>query len=154
MTERRRGGYLRCYRKSLDERDPFWGERPFDRWRARWDLIGLAAYREYGKPSGGGVVVLKRGEFLASLSFLARRWGWSVKKVRGLLALLTELGTIESRRRTQEGVVYGVVNYDLFQGEDDVEPLEGEEVSRHRSIEDNSGAQQRAQQRAIRERRI
>lgn len=115
MAERR-PGWLRLHRRAMDDSDPFWRETPFGRWRARLDLIGLAAFRRRSIRVDGDQVTLERGQFFASLSFFARRWGWSTKQVRGFLARLQGDGFLSAPiHRHRLGTVYQVENYDHYQ---------------------------------------
>lgn len=95
----------------MDESDPYWSDRPFDRWRARWDLIASAAHSR--RTEGGEV--LRRGEVLASYSVLRRRWGWDRTKVRRFLGELVESETIAVERTSAAGSVYRIVKYETYQ---------------------------------------
>lgn len=130
MAERRKG-YLRCYRKSMDADDPLWSATPFDPWRARWDIIQRAAFVRYTDDDG---VDLDRGQVRVSIGFLAQRWGWTIKKVRGFVTKLVAMETIKLDRRTREGSVYDVVNYEQFQ------PSEGHsQVTGQQRLTDDQG---------------
>lgn len=95
----------------MDGNDPFWVEQPFDSWRARWDLIQRAAF----SPHEEGGEVLSRGEVLVSINFLASRWGWTTKRVRGFMNQLERLDTLSFVRRSNRGSVYRVTRYEEYQ---------------------------------------
>ena len=99
----------------MDPSDPYWGEKPFGRWRARLDLVALAGFAARRVEIGGEPVILKRGQLFASHSFLAKRWGWSIKRVRGFLARLRGEEFIEECAKMRLGTVWEVRNYDRYQ---------------------------------------
>jgi hypothetical protein len=108
-------GFVKISRKAY-ECDPFWGERRvFSKWEAWEDLIQMAAWAPYKKLVGASAIDLKRGEFLASIRYLSRRWSWGEKKVRLFIETLQVMGRIGARARTQEGHVYLLVNYEVYQ---------------------------------------
>lgn len=109
------GGYVKLARKVFD--DPCWTEkRVFSRFEAWLDVIQLAQWKPYVHSTKGGSVPLGRGEFIASLRYLATRWGWSVKRTRLRLEAWQGHGQIRAQRGAQAGTVYLVVNYDAYQG--------------------------------------
>lgn len=93
-----------------------WTEKPFGRWRARWDIVAQAAFRAHEKTARGRKLWLQRGQFLASVDFLCVRWGWSVGKVRIFLDSLRDDGFVENVKRTSVGTVYVVVRYEELVG--------------------------------------
>lgn len=84
------------------------------------DLVSLAAPTDCDQQVGEHVVPLKRGEILASVRFLARRWNWggasgaATGRVRRFLALVAEQGLIEKVRETNAGMVLRIVGYDSY----------------------------------------
>ena len=125
-------GYVKLSRKAYAE-CPFWNEpRPFSRWEAWEDLIQSAAYKDHRRVVGGQVVDLQRGEILASLRFLAERWGWGLKRVRIFISLLLEMDRIRAQREAQGGTVYLLVNYDAYQSEGTAEGTEEGTPRAHR----------------------
>jgi hypothetical protein len=115
-------GYIIVARGFFD--GPLWGKpRVYSEAEAWLDLIVSAAWKEHKRSSRGNAVVLKRGEILASIRFLARKWGWSEKQVRGMLSRNQKAGALRAQRKTSEGQVYLLVNYDKYQS-----PRRGEDT--------------------------
>lgn len=109
------GGYVKVARKAF-ESDVWWLERrKFSRFEAWLDCIQLAAFASYLYRTTHGVVELGRGEFVASLRYLANRWDWTVKRVRIWLATAEKKARLRAQRETTAGTVYLVVNYNFYQ---------------------------------------
>lgn len=117
-------GFSLLWRKAFSHE--FWTEkRSFSRWEAWEDLwANQAAFAEHKKFIGSQSILLDRGQLVASERFLAKRWRWSVGKVRRYLAYLDEHGMMRRERavnagRTEtdsgNGSVYTVVTYKLHQ---------------------------------------
>lgn len=106
-------GPLLLERGSLE--DDLWFEKPFDRWRARLDIVAAAAEDDRVVRAAGRDVRLRRGEILAAGSFLSSRWGWSEGKVRVFVSRLLEEGFLERVRRTAVGIVYAVSEFESHQ---------------------------------------
>lgn len=109
-------GHVKLSRKFF-ALDPHWNERrTFSKAEAWIDLIQRAAWKEHKRVVDMQIIVLRRGEFLGSLRFLADAWGWgSAGKVKRFLALLEKTGRISEQRTEQSGTVYLVINYDAYQ---------------------------------------
>jgi hypothetical protein len=104
-------GFIKISRKLF--RDAVWIEpREFSRFEAWLDCIQMAQWKP-GKVEGEP---LARGEFLASIRGLARRWQWTEKRVRVFATGAQQRAQLKARRETQHGTVYLVVNYDAYQG--------------------------------------
>lgn len=85
----------------------------------RWafaDLCNMARFEDGTRIINGTVIPLKRSELVASLRYLAKRWAWSVKKVRTFLELLENpaVSKIETVKDTPQGTVYRIVSYDTY----------------------------------------
>lgn len=85
----------------------------------RWafaDLCHMAQYKDGVRVFGGTVVKLERGCLLASIRYLAERWGWSKNRVDRFLAALEgdEVGKIATVDSNRFGTVYRIVNYDTY----------------------------------------
>ena len=109
-------GHIKLSRKAFDgdQGDPFWHEdREFSRWEAWVDLLQLAQW----KPRRHAGIELSRGEFVASLRTLARRWRWSKSRVERYLEAVEKSGRVAGQRTGHAGRVYLVVNYDAYQGD-------------------------------------
>jgi hypothetical protein len=108
------GGYFLLYR-SLLEPDHHLAEGPVCPRFAWVDLIGLATHVAFQKSVKMNLVQLQRGEFIASLRFLAKRWEWSKNRVARFLHVLEVRGQLRTVSETPGGTVYRVVNYDTYQ---------------------------------------
>lgn len=106
-------GYIKLSRKQFDGLDLFWGDgTKFDSRSAWTDLIQLAAWKPY---KYRGIDQLERGEFVASVRFLAERWKWSKSAVARWLDRVQKAGRITGQRMGHHGRVYLIVNYDAYQ---------------------------------------
>lgn len=107
------GGHIKLARKMFDAEDLFWGDgTKFDSRSAWTDLIQLAAWKPYRYR---GVDELQRGEFVASVRYLAERWKWSKSAVQRWISRAQKAGRIAGRRTGHHGIVYLIVNYDTYQ---------------------------------------
>ena len=107
-------GYIKLYRQIMD--NPFWQDKPFSRGQAWIDLLMLANWGDSKVLDGSEVVTLHRGELVCSQAYLADRWGWSRKKVKGFLAVLQRehMGTVKG---TSKGTTLTIENYSKYQDE-------------------------------------
>lgn len=122
-------GHVKISRRAYAS-DPFWTEpRTFSKWEAWEWMIQEAAWRDRRRVIGMRVVPLARGEFLASIRFLAEAWGWKKSRVHDFLKLLVEMGRISGQRETQDGTVYVLVNYDAYQSVSDTDRTADRTVS-------------------------
>jgi len=99
-------GHVKVSRKVFDavHGDPLWLEkREFSRWEAWIDVIQLAAWKDSPYHTSSGIVRLRRGEFMASRRYLAKRWNWTEKRVRVWLDFMLDNG----RLRTSSGPTLG-----------------------------------------------
>ena len=108
------GGYFLIYR-SLLELDHHLAEGVACPRFAWVDLIGLATHVQFDKSVKLNLIRLERGEFLASLRYLANRWEWSKNRVARFLHVLEVRGQVGTVRETLGGTVYRIVNYDAYQ---------------------------------------
>lgn len=116
------------------------------------DLIRFARWKAGAADNQGTTVYVERGEMMASLSFLANRWNWTVKQVRGFMDRLeremmiaktdpqpvpkplpkpgtpegTSKGQQKGKRRNNFTQHYRIENYELYQSYREMEEyLEG-----------------------------
>lgn len=76
-------------RRSLFKHFLFKENRVFSRFEAWLDLIQMASFTDENTEIISGKIVSRgRGEIIASLRFLMKRWGWSMSKVSDFLELL------------------------------------------------------------------
>lgn len=108
-------GYIKISRKAYRE-DPYWNKkRKFSEWEAWEDLIQLAAWSDREQLVGTERIALGRGEFFASIRFLAQRWQWSTSRVHRYLKSGTETERLAEHQENTHGSVYSIVNYDTYQ---------------------------------------
>ena len=65
---------------------------------------------------GKSVIKIQRGQLHTSYLNLAKRWRWSVNKVRRYFGILDELGMVHTNG-TPNGTTVTLVNYDVFQNQ-------------------------------------
>lgn len=107
-------GFIKISRKMFDGMDEIWSD-PEDRFdkRSAWiDLIQMAAWKPY---LYRGRDQLQRGEFVASVRFLAERWKWPKSTVLDYLNMLKKAGRITGQRAGHLGTVYLLDKYDTYQ---------------------------------------
>lgn len=93
---------------------------PFTEREAWLWLISEAAWqpKRVRVGSNGAIVVLARGELAHSLRFLADKWQWSVKRVRGFLDRSEKQERITRKRAhdgAHDGAIITICNYDKYQ---------------------------------------
>ena len=91
-----------------------WSEKPFSKGQAWIDLIGLANFKESKVTYNGKVVSCERGTVYRSISFLARRWGWSRDKTRRFLDALKSDNMI-TINATRHKTTITIENYSKYQ---------------------------------------
>lgn len=76
-------------KRSLFEHFLFKEHRVFSRFEAWLDLIQLASFTDRQTDLiGGKLIIRNRGEVIASVRWLCKRWGWSIHKVSDYIELL------------------------------------------------------------------
>lgn len=108
-------GYVCIPRSMIGEQDTHgtMKREPFCKRAAFLWLIANAAFRDTVVTIGTQRIALKRGQQVASIRYLASKWGWSTSKVtRGVSALQAE-GEIETSGVTGITIVT-VCNYERF----------------------------------------
>lgn len=114
-SSKQSGGHIKIARRMFDDTSEHWvdGTR-FDSRSAWIDLIQMAAWAPY---LYRGVDALERGEFVASVRYLAERWQWPKSTVSDSLRIRTLAGQLAVQRVGHHGTIYLLVNYDLYQSE-------------------------------------
>jgi hypothetical protein len=137
-------GHVKISRKAY-AKDAFWTEsREFSKWEAWEWMIQAAAWKAYTRVVGMTEIKLERGEFLASIRYLADAWQWSIKRVRNFLEMVTNTDRIRAQRETQAGTVYLLVNYHIYQsGLVDEGTENGTAGAQHGHTEGTAGAQRK-----------
>lgn len=109
-------GHIKIARKAFTD-DKWWKEkRAYSKWEAWVDMIQLAQWKATEiTTTKFGSIRLERGEFVLSLRAMAKRWGWSIQSVRTFTESPAFHPRLATQRVTPAGIVYLVVNYDLYQ---------------------------------------
>lgn len=107
-------GWIKLDRKILEHW--IWEDKPYSKGQAWIDLLLLASHEDKIFISGAQKVEGKRGNVYKSILFLANRWGWSRKKVMGLLTTLQRDGMI-TQKRAKNSAIITIVNYEKYQGQ-------------------------------------
>ncbi len=114
MDDNRDKGYIKVYRSFF--RHALWREqRTFSRAEAWLDIFASANHTPGQEIVGDTPVEIDRGEFRASVRFLAKRWSWSKSTVARFLALLKAEGMIDLRvvPDTRQAIIV-VLNYETY----------------------------------------
>ncbi len=108
-----REGWIPAYRRVYEP--DHWlaptARDPSCRRDAWFDLLSMAAYQPRETKDSG---TIGRGELVASLRTLAKRWKWHRSRVERFvneLEVRTAIGTV---RETPDGTVYRIVNYETY----------------------------------------
>lgn len=78
------------------------------------DMLLLASYEDNKTFIGNSVAMVKRGQFVASLRFLAERWNTSKDRVNAFLKLLLQENMI-SRESDKNTTLITICNYEGYQ---------------------------------------
>ncbi len=112
-------GWYRMHRGWQD--NPLFARDEFSKRDAWVWMIERAAWKETRAKAGGSIVTLERGQFTASIRFMAEAWGWHRAKVERFLGALKTETMIETRSETGQ-IVISICNYEEYQaGEDGAE---------------------------------
>ena len=84
--------------------------------RLKWwiDILFMASWKDTKQLVGKQLVSLRRGQLIASISFLCKRWGRSRSMVEPFLTLLQEEGMISKEVGNNVSIIT-VVNYEKYQ---------------------------------------
>lgn len=112
-------GFIVLSRKMFGGDDPLWpDDREYTRAEAWIDLIQDASWRPRTRLIDGETVQIERGQLIASQRFLAERWNWTRKRVRGFLDLLERMGRVNvdsNHQKAHLGSIITLVDYDDYQ---------------------------------------
>lgn len=100
--------YLRVPRNFFDE--GWLRKKCFDDKDAELDMACMARYKPHVQIVRGKAIELKENEFVASLSFLEKRWNWSRNRLLNFLRNRERNGALNRRQNQGEGVI----SYDIF----------------------------------------
>ena len=106
-------GFILIYRK-IQEHWLWENSEPFDKAHAWIDLIFMANFRDKEVLFGGTTVMVKRGQRVTSLRYLADKWNWSRHKVSDFLKALERDNMVTVERDSKKTLIT-IVNYDIYQ---------------------------------------
>lgn len=130
-------GFIKLNRRLFEHR--LWcQEREFSTFEAWLDLIKSARFEDatqnIGKYQSQSV---KRGQMLASVRFLAQRWGWSTKKVLRFLRYLEIESMISKKTSKETGItIITLLNYDVYNNKSEPKETPEETPKKH---QENTG---------------
>jgi hypothetical protein len=108
-------GHVKISRKAYAQ-DQWWLEiRVFSKWEAWEDCIQMASWKPRTFAIGFEIERLERGEFQASVRFLAARWRWAKWRVEKFLEVCQNRGRLQRQRNGHGGAIYLLVNYAKYQ---------------------------------------
>lgn len=84
--------------------------------KAWLDLLLMANHETKKVDMREGLVTVRRGQLVTSITKLATKWGWSRERVRRFLDTLERDGML-TRNSTPFKTVLTIVNYEKFQGD-------------------------------------
>ena len=89
--------------------------------RMRWwiDMLFMASWEDKKVIEDTHLITIKKGQFIASVAFLCKRWGKSNKTIIKYLKLLEEDEMICREVLHRQTPVITICNYDKYQGNDD-----------------------------------
>lgn len=105
-------GFFKVDRRLFDHY--LWDDKPFAKGQAWIDLVGLANYEDKKTLYRGQAILCKRGTVNRSISYLAKRWGWSRDKTRNFLSILESDGMIRVKATTNQTTIT-LENYGKYQ---------------------------------------
>ena len=106
-------GFILIYRK-IQEHWLWENSEPFDKAHAWIDLMFMANFRDKEVLFGGTTVMVKRGQRVTSLRYLADKWNWSRHKVSDFLKALERDNMVTVVRDSKKTLIT-IVNYDIYQ---------------------------------------
>ena len=119
--------------------------------RLRWwiDMLFLASWEDKKVIEDTHLITIKKGQFIASVAFLCKRWGKSNKTIIKYLKLLEEDEMIFREVLHRQTPIITICNYDKYQCNDDnsVHTI----VHRQRQNEENSAYDIHTQNQSINE---
>lgn len=107
-------GWIKLHRKSVE--NPMYFDEPFDKWHAWTDLLLLVNHEKKQFISKGQLVTLEPGQTITSMAILAKRWKWSVNKVRRFIGTLVDTGMCIADG-TPNGTTITVVKWAFYQSD-------------------------------------
>ena len=106
------GGFVKLSRGFFDHY--LWAEtRTYSKAEAFLDLIQRASFAEHQQLIDGQIITLKRGQQIASVRYLSKRWSWSKGKVERFLDGLAHDQMLH-RKQGHRQTILTLCNYDSY----------------------------------------
>lgn len=105
-------GWIKLSRQIQDH----WIWEDPEKLKAWLDLLMMANIKTKKSDMREGLVTIRRGQIVTSISKLADRWKWSKERVRRFLCTLERDGMVTRKRDTFKTTLT-IVNYAKFQGD-------------------------------------
>lgn len=104
--------FVKLSRKFFDH--PFWTADRMHSYAEAWlDLIATAAFANHTKIIGAQAFDVQRGQIVASVRFLCKRWSWSNTRVLNFLRLL-ESESMVTREKRHDTTVLTLCNFETY----------------------------------------
>ena len=84
-----------------------------------FDLLAMVAWRDHEVMHDGHLFTLKRGQVIASISYLTERWGRNRKRIIRFLQLIEKDGMITRTVRNRQTPILTICNYEHYQQQGD-----------------------------------
>lgn len=117
-------GWIKLHR-SINDHWIYKEKRKFSRFEAWVDLMLSVNHKDNTFVLGNEITECKRGMHITSKRELALKWNWSITKVTSFLDLLEKDKMISHFSDTKKTVI-NIVNYDLYQGDKNLEKTQEE----------------------------
>jgi hypothetical protein len=111
-------GWISLHRQFQDHW--LWGEpRKYSKAEAWLDILMSAAHKEYKAVINENIITCERGEWIASIRFLQKRWQWSNSKIVKFLLVLEKDDMLTLEKKTGVTVIK-VSNYNEHQDREEI----------------------------------
>ncbi|MGH1771961.1 hypothetical protein ABE901_15250 [Enterococcus casseliflavus] len=111
-------------------------KRVFSKYEAWLDLVMDANHKQNKFVFDGKLVEVERGQKITSIRQLSERWRWSRTKVTDFLTLLEKDGMLV-RKSDSKKTVITIVNYDIYQNQDNKKSHSGDTEKPQKSTNNN-----------------
>ena len=91
-----------------------WVHDDLEQFGAWIDLLLMANHESRKLPVNGEIVVIERGQMFTSYRSLAKRWSWSLGRVKRFIDVL-EADEMVNASKTANGTLLTLVNYSVYQ---------------------------------------
>ena len=114
-----------------------WIFQDAEKFRWWFDLLLMAQWKDKKVLHDSHLFVLKRGQMIASVSFLCKRWGRSNKTIVNFLHLLEQDGMITRTVLHRQTPILTICNYEKYQDKGDTIVQTQEHTQLHTMLQTN-----------------